>query len=121
MTKQQLWNLYETYAEAWKLTSRNARENALAHIIDDSIQYLTQDFEGGLEAILDDMENFQQKFARCYFAVEDMASHHGVALFTWVLVMPDGTRPAKGHDYLQISPEGKIVAITTFPPSTPKP
>jgi hypothetical protein len=121
MTKQQLWNLYETYAEVWKLTSGEERENALAQVIDDSIQYLTQEFVGGREAILKDMESFRQKFPGSYFAVDDMASHHDVALFTWALVLPDGTIPAKGHDHLRISPEGKILSITTFPPSSPKP
>lgn len=121
MTTQQLWNLYETYANVWKLTSAEERESALAPLVDDSIQYLTQNFEGGREEILKDIESFQQKFPGCYFTVEDMASHHDVALFTWVLVMPDGTTPAKGHDHLRISTEGKIVSITTYPPSSPKP
>ncbi|MEK6397795.1 MAG: nuclear transport factor 2 family protein [Terriglobus sp.] len=121
MTKQQVWSLYETYAAVWKLVSSEERNNALTPLVDDSVQYLTQEFVGGREAILNDMESFRQKFPGCYFTVEDMASHHDVALFTWVLVMPDGTTPAKGHDYLRISPEGKITAITTFPPSSPKP
>lgn len=121
MTQQQLWNLYETYAEAWKLASSDEREKAVAQLVDDSIHYLTQEFVGGREAILNDMASFRQKFPGSYFAVEDMSSHHDVALFTWALVMPDGTIPAKGHDYLSVSPEGKIVALTTFPPSIPKP
>ncbi|HEY9138094.1 MAG TPA: nuclear transport factor 2 family protein [Terriglobus sp.] len=121
MTQQQLWNLYETYAEAWKLASREERANALVQLTDDNIQYLTQEFVGDREAILKDMESFRQKFPGSYFAVDDMASHHDVALFTWALVLPDGTIPTKGHDALRISPEGKIASITTFPPPTPKP
>ncbi|SDF12405.1 nuclear transport factor 2 family protein [Terriglobus roseus] len=121
MTKQQIWNLYETYAEAWKLASSEEREQALAQIIDDSIQYLTPEFQGGREAILNDMESFRKKFPGAHFAVEDMSSHHDVALFTWALVLADGSVPAKGHDSLRLSPEGKIVSITTFPPSGPKP
>lgn len=121
MTKQQIWNLYETYAEAWKLASSEERKNALAQVIDDSIQYLTPEFQGGREAILNDMESFRKKFPGSHFAVEDMSSHHDAALFTWALVLADGSVPAKGHDSLRFSPEGKIVSITTFPPSSPKP
>ena len=121
MTQQQIWNLYETYAEIWKLASNEERKSALAQVVDDSIQYLTQEFQGGNEAILKDMESFRQRFPGSYFAVENMSTHHDVALFTWALVLPDGTIPAKGHDSLRFTPEGKIVSITTFPPSIPKP
>lgn len=121
MTKPQIWNLYETYVEAWKLTSNEEREKVVAQITDDSIQYLTPEFQGGREAILNDMESFQKKFPGGHFAIDDISTHHDVALFTWALVLADGTVPAKGHDQLRISPDGKIASITTFAPSSPKP
>ena len=56
-----------------------------------------------------------------YFDVEDVSTHHDVALLTWLLVQPDGTVLAKGHDQIRVSPEGKIVELLTFAPSVSEP
>jgi hypothetical protein len=120
ITNQAVWKLYEQYVEAWKPISADQRSAILAEIFAENMQYLTPHFQGGPEAVLEDMTQFQQKFPGAHFDIEDSSTHHDVALFTWVLVLADGSRPAKGHDQIRISTEGKIASILTFAPSTPK-
>ena len=119
-TSQQAWNLYEQYVEAWKPISAEQRAMILTQIFSEDMQYRTPQFQGGPEAVLEDMTQFQQKFPGAHFDIEDISTHHDVALFTWVLVLPDGSRPAKGHDQIRVSKEGKIASIITFAPSTPR-
>jgi hypothetical protein len=121
ITKEEIWKLYEQYVEAWKPISGEQRTATLKEIFATNMHYLTPHFEGGPEAVLEDMTEFQQKFPDAHFEIEDASNHHDVALFTWVLVLADGSKPATGHDQIRLSAEGKIASILTFAPSTPKP
>jgi hypothetical protein len=40
---------------------------------------------------------------------------------TWLLVQPDGTILARGHDQIRVTSEGKILNLLTFAPSVSKP
>jgi hypothetical protein len=120
-TNQQVWKLYTQYANAWKPNSEAERTKMLADVLDKDFHYLTPEFEGGLETLLEDMAGIQKKVPGGYFDVEDVSTHHDVALLTWLLVQPDGTVLAKGHDQIRISSEGKIVDLLTFAPSVSEP
>lgn len=117
ITNQQVWKLYAQYANAWKPNSDEQRRQILADVLDNDFRYLTPEFEGGVDTLLDDMAGIQKKVPGGYFDVEDVSTHHDVALLTWLLVQADGTVLAKGHDQIRISPEGKIVDLLTFAPS----
>jgi hypothetical protein len=121
ISNQQASNLYEQYVEAWKPISTEQRAKILTEIFPEDIQYLIPQFEGGLEAVLEDLTQFQQKFPGAHFDIQDISTHHDVALFAGILVLADGTMPAKGHDQIRVSTEGKIASLITFAPSTPKP
>jgi len=120
-TNQQAWKIYEAYVEAWKPISEEERAGILAEVFADNVQYFTPEFKGGREAALKDIAGFQKKFPGAHFEVEDVSSHHDVALLTWVLVQADGSVLVKGHDQIRISPQGKITSLITFPPSVSKP
>jgi hypothetical protein len=119
--KQEAWKQYETYVGAWNAISAEQRLSILSEVFSPDISYFTPEFQGGRDAAIEEMEGFQQKFPGAHFDVEDGSIHHDVALFTWVLVLADGTALAKGHDEIRFSPEGKIAGLITFGPSTPKP
>ncbi|SEC53077.1 nuclear transport factor 2 family protein [Terriglobus roseus] len=120
-TKQEAWNLYERYVQAWAAIPREERAAIADEVLADDLHYFTPQVEGSREAAIADMQGFQEKFPGGRFDVEDGSVHHDVALFTWVLVQSDGTKLVKGHDQIRISAEGKIAALITFAPSTPKP
>jgi hypothetical protein len=121
ITDQQVWKLYAQYANAWKPNSDEQRTQMLADVLHKDFRYLTPEFEGGLDTLLEDMAGIQKKVPGGYFDVEDVSTHHDVALLTWLLVQADGTVLAKGHDQIRVSPEGKIVNLLTFAPSVSKP
>jgi hypothetical protein len=121
MTNQETWKLYANYVDAWKPISDEQRKAIVAATLAEEIQYFTPEFQGGPEAAIAEMEGFQKKFPGAHFEVEDISTHHDVALFTWVLIQTDGQPLVKGHDHIKISAEGKIVGLTTFGPSAPKP
>jgi hypothetical protein len=118
---QKAWNLYEKYVKAWKPITDDQRASILDEVFAVDLQYFTADFQGGREAVLADITSFQKKFPGSYFTIDDISTHHDIALFTWVFTQPDGTPIAKGHDHVRISADGKLAAITTFGPSIPKP
>ncbi|MEO8735509.1 MAG: nuclear transport factor 2 family protein [Edaphobacter sp.] len=120
-TNQQVWKLYTQYANAWKPNSDQQRTKMLADVLDKDFHYLTPEFEGGLDTLLEDMAGIQKKVPGGYFDVEDVSTHHDVALLTWKLVQPGGTVLVKGHDQIRVSPEGKIVDLLTFAPSVSEP
>jgi hypothetical protein len=121
ISNQQVWKLYAQYANAWKANSDQQRTTMLADVLDKDFHYLTPDYEGALDTLLADMAGIQKKVPGGYFDVEDVSTHHDVALLTWLLVQADGTVLAKGHDQIRVSPEGKIVDLLTFAPSVSKP
>lgn len=121
ITKQQVWKLYTQYANAWKPNSDQVRTKMLADVLDKDFHYPTPEFEGGLDSLLEGMAGIQKKVPGGYFDVEDVSTHHDVARLTWLLVQPDGTVLAKGHDQIRGSPEGKIVSLLTFAPSVSQP
>jgi len=121
IANQEAWKLYERYVEAWSPIPDEQRKAIIAEVTTEDFDYFTPSFHGGRETIIEDIEGFQKKFPGAHFDVEDGSMHHDVALFTWVLIQPDGTALAKGHDQIRISTEGKIANLITFAPSAPKP
>jgi hypothetical protein len=121
ITNQAIWKLYENYVEGWGAISDAARATIVADTLTETVDYFTPNFRGGREVVIADMAGFQAKFPEAHFDIEDMSAHHDVALFTWVLIQPDGTALVKGHDQISLSPEGKIATLITFGPSAPKP
>jgi len=121
ITNQEAWKLYAKYADAWKPISEEQRTKTLAEVLDKDFHYMTPDFEGGVDTLLEDMAGIQKKVPGGYFDVEDVSAHHNVALMTWLLVQPGGTILARGHDQIHVTSEGKIRNLLTFAPSVPKP
>jgi hypothetical protein len=121
ITTQEIWTLYGKYVDAWKAISDEEQTKIIDEVFTEDIQYFTPEFQGGREAIIQDMAGFRKKYPGGYFEVEDISAHHDVALLTWVLVNPDGNILAKGHDQIRISSEGKIAGLITFAPSVSKP
>jgi len=59
------------------------------------------------------MTRLQQK--QCpsdHFDIENVSTHHEVALFKWVLILPDGKVTVKGQDCIRFSPAGKIATCS---------
>ena len=77
-------------------------------------------YVGGASAAIEDMERFQKQYPGAHFDIENVSTHHEVALFKWVLILPDGKVTVKGHDCIRFSPAGKIVSLLTFNPAFPK-
>lgn len=122
ITNQEAWKLYEVYVGGWKAISEEERAKIADEVLSEHFQYSTPQHElGGRETVIEDMAVFQKNFPGGRFDVGDVSAHHDVALLTWVLVQADGTVFAKGHDQIRVSPEGKIVSLTTFAPPVSKP
>ena len=120
MTNQQALNIYETYVEAWKPIPDAQRKNILSKVFDENVEYLVPEFVGHASAAIEDMERFQKQYPGAHFVIENVSTHHEVALFKWVLILPDGKVTVKGHDCIRFSPAGKIASLLTFGPAFPK-
>jgi hypothetical protein len=120
MTIQQALNVYQTYVEAWKPIPDTQRRSILSEVFDENVEYLVPKYIGGTSAAIEDMERFQKQYPGAHFVVENVSTHHEVALFKWGLVLPDGKITVKGHDCIRFSPVGNIVSLFTFGPASPK-
>ncbi len=113
--------LYRRYAEAWTAISDEQRESILAEVFAEKFRFLAPEFEGSVETLLHDIDGIQKQFPGARFEAEDVSAHHDVALLPWVLVLADETIAARGHDQIRVTPEQKIVSLTTFAPSVSRP
>ena len=120
MTNLQALNVYQSYVEAWKPIPDAQRKSILSEVFDESVEYLVPEYVGGTSAAIEDMERFQKQYPGAHFDIENVSTHHEVALFKWVLILPDGKVTVKGHDCIRFSPAGKIVSLLTFGPASPK-
>lgn len=120
MTHLQALQVYQSYVEAWKPISDVQRKNILAEVFDENVEYLVPEYVGGISAAIEDMERFQKQYPGAHFEVENVSTHHEVALFKWVLILPNGKVTVKGHDCIRFSPTGKIGSLLTFGPASPK-
>jgi hypothetical protein len=120
MTNLQALNVYQSYVEAWKPIPDAQRKSILSEVFDENVEYLVPEYVGGTSAAIEDMERFQKQYPGARFDIENVSTHHEVALFKWVLILPDGKVTVKGHDCIRFSPAGKIVSLLTFGPASPK-
>ena len=120
MTTQQALAVYQAYVEAWKPITHEQRKSILSEVFDDNVEYLVPQYVGDSSAAIEDMERFQEQYPGAHFVIENVSTHHEVALFKWVLILPDGKVKVKGHDCIRFSPAGKIVSLLTFGPASPK-
>ncbi|MGI4755630.1 MAG: hypothetical protein ACRYGF_02145 [Janthinobacterium lividum] len=120
MTTQQALEIYQKYVEAWKPIADAQRKSILSEVFDENVEYLVPEYVGGESEAIQDMERFQKQYPGAHFAVENVSTHHEVALFKWVLVLPDGKVTVKGHDCVRFSPAGQITSVLTFGPASPK-
>jgi hypothetical protein len=120
MTSQQALGAYQKYVEAWKAIPDAQRKSILLEVFDENVEYLVPEYVGGASEAIKDMERFQKQYPGAHFEIENVSTHHEVALFKWVLILPDGKVTVKGHDCIRFSPAGKIVSLLTFGPSSPK-
>lgn len=120
MTNLQALNVYQSYVEAWKPITDAQRKSILSEVFAENVEYLVPEYVGGAGAAIEDMERFQKQYSGARFDIENVSAHHEVALFKWVLILPDGKVTVKGHDCIRFSPVGKIVSLLTFGPASPK-
>lgn len=121
MTTQQALTIYSKYVEAWNPISAEQRKSILEEVFEPRMEYLVPAFDGSTPEVIQDIERFQKQYPGAHFEVENVSTHHAVALFKWVLVLPDGKVTVKGHDAVRFSPNSKITSILTFGPGTPRP
>lgn len=122
MTNQQAWSIYEKYIEPWKPISQEKRLELANSIISEDARYSSPILESGdRNSIIARMGAFQTQFPGGHIEIGDVSAHHDVALLTWIIVQADGTVFARGHDQMCVSPDGKIVSITTFAPPVRQP
>jgi hypothetical protein len=120
MTNLKALQVYQSYVEAWRPIPDEQRKKILAEVLEENVEYLVPGYVGGTSAVIEDMERFQKQYPGAHFEVENVSTHHEVALFKWVLVLADGKVTVKGHDCIRFSPAGKIGSLITFGPASPK-
>ena len=108
--------LVDTYCRAWSEPDADARRELLDEVWDEDGTYTDPMAEVVGRAGLH--EHIGALFADFPGMVVTSTSaldvHHDKGRFTWQLVLPDGSVPVAGTDFVQVTAEGRIGSIVGF-------
>ena len=108
--------LVDTYCRAWSEPDTEVRRELLDQAWDEDGTYTDPMAEVAGRAALH--AHIGALFAEFPGMVVTSTSavdvHHDKGRFTWQLVLPDGSVPVAGTDFVQVTTEGKICSIVGF-------
>jgi SnoaL-like domain len=107
--------VWETYAQAWKETSREAKASALRQSVSPECVYTDPlTIAHGHAELIQSMLDFHQKIPGGHFPLTYFLDHHNVSIARWNMVAGDGTVLGDGVSYGQYGEDGKLVTMTGF-------
>lgn len=107
--------IWETYARAWKETSREAKALALMQSASPECVYtdpLTT--AHGHAQLIEYMLDFHRRVPGGHFPITYFLDHHDVSVARWNMATGDGTVIGEGMSYGRYGEDGKLVAMTGF-------
>ena len=106
---------WEQYAAAWKATTREAKQAALAASTAATVTYRDPlAMAEGHTALVDYMTAFHAQVPGGWFATTYFLAHHDRSLAKWNMVDAGGTVIGTGVSYGEYDPRGQLVAIAGF-------
>ncbi|MEQ1515409.1 MAG: nuclear transport factor 2 family protein [Usitatibacteraceae bacterium] len=106
---------WETYANAWKVTTAQEKTQALKQSVAPACVY--QDpitVTKGYDELVAYMLAFHQQIPDGHFVTTYFLAHHDVSIAKWNMVSGDGTIIGDGASYGRYNEEGALVAMTGF-------
>ena len=108
--------LVENYIAAWNETDPTNRRSLISHTWADDATFVDPMMEGtghsGIDALI---RGVQERFPGLRFRPFGTAeSHHDRARFSWELAPEEGDPVARGTDFAELSPDGRLRAVTGF-------
>ncbi|MGV9312920.1 nuclear transport factor 2 family protein [Streptomyces sp. NPDC003691] len=107
----------ERYFAAWNAPDAEVRAKAVAAAWTEDGSYLDPLMEvAGHEAIAGGIAAAAAQFPGCAFRLKGAVDgHHGIARFSWdLVVLADGSSPAGGSDVITLAEDGRITSVLGF-------
>ena len=106
----------ERYIAAWNATDSAIREAAVAAAFAPEASFVDPMMSGqghdGLQAMI---AGVQGRFSGLVFRLEGEPQGHGANLrFSWSLGPADGEALARGTDFAELAPDGRLARVTGF-------
>lgn len=122
MNQDERRTTWETYASAWRATTREARRAALAVSVDGACVYRDPlSVAEGHDALIDCMEQFHQSVPGGHFETTYFLAHHARSIARWNMRASDGALLGEGISYGEYDARGRLVAMTGFFETQPSP
>ena len=107
--------IWETYAQAWKEPSREAKVLALGQSVSPDCVYTDpMTIARGRDELIQYMLDFHKQVPGSHFPLTYFLDHHNVSIARWNAVAGDGTVIGDGMSYGQYGEDGRLVAMTGF-------
>jgi hypothetical protein len=110
------------YCAAWSTPDRTARDRLLARVWTPDGVYSDPEptLAAGRAALSDTIGAFLSGHTGARFVCSSPQVHHRFMRISWILLRADGSESARGMDFGELAPDGRILRITGFfgpPPS----
>lgn len=114
--KHRLTQAIDTYCAAWNEEAPEPRLVRLGQACTDDVIYQDPDAHtAGLAALSDHIGKVRQAYPGGTIARTSLVDvHHHVCRFGWQMRWPDGRTLPEGHDFVDLSPDGRICRVSGF-------
>ncbi len=107
--------IWEAYVEAWKVTSREAKADALRRsLAPENVYRDPLTVRSGHSELLDYMLQLQIDVPGCYFKTTYFLTHHDASIAKWNMIAGDDSIIGEGVSYAQYNDHGMLVCETGF-------
>jgi hypothetical protein len=108
--------LIMTYIGVWNERNGKRRREVLDRILTEEATY--EDPRGrvvGPQAMNEWIHAFSVRFPGLTLHLDGgMAGHHAYVHYTWKTIDPEGQTAHQGRDFIQVTPDGRLLRIVTF-------
>lgn len=104
------------YCAAWNTDDRTERAHLLERVWTPNGVYSDPNPTRtvGRAALSDSIAALRRRYPGARFHCSAPQTHHGAMRATWVYLRPDKTEVARGEDFYELAPDGRIQRVTGF-------
>ncbi len=112
---QELKPIIADYGAAWQEKDADKRLDLLTRCFSENGRYVDPTAEvTGREQLCTHIGAVLKETEGRVEITSEPASHHDVVHFTWHMIAPDAAIMVKGHDFIRLDSDGRIVHLAGF-------
>lgn len=116
MTDEALLKLWNTYQSAWADIPAQEREQRLRETLTRDVAFTNPDAdEQGIEQMIASVNEFQERYAGCYFRTTLLRQQHGQLVAMWTMFDRNDAPLVNGYSYARFDVQkGQFTQLAGF-------